>query len=39
MKSIKINFKKIITEKSKRKKHKTLWISIIIHSALGVGEQ
>jgi len=41
MKSTKTDLKKIITkiqkEKKKKKESKTLWISIVMHSAMGVG--
>jgi len=42
MKSTKIDFKKIITKIQnikRKKKSKTLWITIVIHSAMCVGEQ
>jgi hypothetical protein len=43
MKSTKTNFKKKHNKNSKKKRkkkeNKTLWITIIIHSAIYVGEQ
>jgi hypothetical protein len=39
MKSTKTNLKKNHNKKRKKKESTTLWITIVIHSAMGVDEQ